>query len=250
MPAFQPIAVPSLRLGKKKLMWAMLAEKLPPPRPHSSAMTTNTVKLVSGFCTASDIHRVGTSRVSVLKMVKLRPPKMGTTKEYSKRNSAPEIPGAAASQNNCPVVNSKPIRGSSTTTTDHSIQTANDRNSGGIENTRLRMATALPPARQNSSSSGRQLLIQRPAVVTGRASSSLTSSSRSPGRRASTSSRSPRSASQVQIMTRASTPNISMKVVLRTPVASTAAPNMMGNEKPPRPPITPTRPPTVPMFPE
>ena len=41
-PAFQPSAVPCIRFGKKKLMLAMLAEKLPPPRPHSSAMTTNT----------------------------------------------------------------------------------------------------------------------------------------------------------------------------------------------------------------
>ena len=71
----------------------MLAEKLPPPRPHSSAMNTNPTKLVSGFCTASDIQRVGISRVSVLNMVKLRPPNMGTTKEYSKRNAAPERPG-------------------------------------------------------------------------------------------------------------------------------------------------------------
>ena len=41
-PAFQPSAVPCIRLGKKKLILAMLAEKLPPPNPHSSAMATNT----------------------------------------------------------------------------------------------------------------------------------------------------------------------------------------------------------------
>ena len=42
-PAFHPRAAPVFFSGKKKLMWAMLAEKLPPPRPQSSAMKTNTM---------------------------------------------------------------------------------------------------------------------------------------------------------------------------------------------------------------
>src|SRR5574337_219267 len=36
-PAFRPSAVPFCALGKKKLMLAMLEEKLPPPKPQSRA---------------------------------------------------------------------------------------------------------------------------------------------------------------------------------------------------------------------
>ena len=41
MPAFKPVAKPFLALGKKKLMLAMLELKLPPPKPHSKASTSN-----------------------------------------------------------------------------------------------------------------------------------------------------------------------------------------------------------------
>jgi hypothetical protein len=43
------------------------------------------------------------------------------------RSVAPDRPGRAASQNNWPVVNSKPIAGSLAMTTDHTIHTANDK---------------------------------------------------------------------------------------------------------------------------
>ena len=36
-PALSPSAVPFSAFGKKKLMLAMLDEKLPPPKPHKSA---------------------------------------------------------------------------------------------------------------------------------------------------------------------------------------------------------------------
>ena len=40
---------------------------------------------------------------------------------------------------------------------------------------------------------------------------------------------------------------ISMKQLLRTPITSAAMPNMIGSENPPRPPMTPTMPPTTPI---
>ena len=39
-PAFKPSALPFSALGKKKLMLAMLEEKLPPPKPHNRARIT------------------------------------------------------------------------------------------------------------------------------------------------------------------------------------------------------------------
>ena len=78
----------------------------------------------------------------------------------------------AASQKSSPVENWKPMRGSSITTTLQTIQTAKDKNSGGMEKIRLRTAMVRPDVFQNSSSSGRQLLNQRPAVASGLASSS------------------------------------------------------------------------------
>ena len=76
----------------------------------------------------------------------------------------------------------------------------------------------------------------------------MTSWSRSAGSRSSTAARSPRSAAQVQTITPATTANISMKVLLRTLVASAAMPNTIGNANPPSPPMTPTIPPTEPML--
>ena len=49
------------------------------------------------------------------------------------RSVAPERPGSAASQNSWSVVNLKPIDGSLATTTDQTIQTANESSSAGIE---------------------------------------------------------------------------------------------------------------------
>ncbi|MNG86413.1 hypothetical protein D3C76_430560 [compost metagenome] len=42
-PAFRPNAVPCWALGKKKLMLDIDEAKLPPPKPHSKAMITNTL---------------------------------------------------------------------------------------------------------------------------------------------------------------------------------------------------------------
>ena len=39
-PALRPSAVPFCAFGKKKLTFAMLEAKLPPPKPHSSARIT------------------------------------------------------------------------------------------------------------------------------------------------------------------------------------------------------------------
>jgi hypothetical protein len=56
--------------------------------------------LVLRSCTATPIHSVGNNNSAVLNTVQLRPPKIGTTKEYSARKNAPDKPGSAASQNN------------------------------------------------------------------------------------------------------------------------------------------------------
>ena len=61
-------------------------------------------------------------------------------------------------------------------------------------------------------------------------------------------SRSLRSATHIQIMVTMITPVISMKQLLRTPITSAAMPNMIGSVNPPRPPMTPTMPPTTPML--
>ncbi|MNW17900.1 hypothetical protein D3C71_2172510 [compost metagenome] len=41
-PALRPMALPLALFGKKKEMFAMLEEKLPPPRPHSRARISMT----------------------------------------------------------------------------------------------------------------------------------------------------------------------------------------------------------------
>ena len=184
----------------------------------------------------------------MLNTVQFRPPKIGTTKEYASRRIAPEIPGAAASQKSLSVGNAKPILGSSTTITLQTIQTANDKNKAGMERIRLRKAIPRPVFCQKASSSGRQFLNQRPPAAPAATNRSLTIRSRRAGSRSRISSRSPLDAIQVQIITPARTAYISIKALLRTPVASTAIPNMIGSVNPPSPPITPTKPPTEPIF--
>ncbi|MCY1181093.1 hypothetical protein D9M73_215780 [compost metagenome] len=51
----------------------------------------------------------------------------------------------------------------------------------------------------------------------------------------------------IQIRETQTTPYISMKQELRTPVRSTRAPKRIGRTKPPRPPASPTMPDTAPM---
>ena len=107
-------------------------------------------------CTATPIHRVGNSNRAVLNTVQLRPPKIGTTKEYSARKSAPDRPGSAASQNNWFGVNWKPTLGSLTTITLHTTQTAKASSRAGMDSHRLRLAMRRPVCCQKLSSSGRQ----------------------------------------------------------------------------------------------
>ena len=140
------------------------------------------------------------------------------------------MPGAAASQNSWLVVNWKPMRGSSTTTTLQTIHTAKDRNSGGIDKIRLRKAMARPCCCQNAASSGRHPVSQRRAARTS-TRCSLTIWSRSAGSRSKTAARSPFSAIQVHTIVPATTTYISMNALLRTFVASTAIPNTIGKDK-------------------
>ena len=73
------------------------------------------------------------------------------------RSVAPESPGSAASQNSWSVVKLKPIAGSLATTTDHTIHTANESSSAGIEIQQVAPGDACGPLHsQKSLSSGRQ----------------------------------------------------------------------------------------------
>ncbi|MCY1462591.1 hypothetical protein D9M71_803810 [compost metagenome] len=62
-------------------MLDMLEAKLPPPKPQSKAIHTNTLYGVPGSCTAKPIQIDGTSNDAVLRAVQRRPPKIGTIKE-------------------------------------------------------------------------------------------------------------------------------------------------------------------------
>ena len=63
------------------------------------------------------------------------------------RSVAPERPGSAASQNSWSVVKLKPIAGSLATTTDHTIHTANDSSSAGIEIQQIAPGDGAPAVR-------------------------------------------------------------------------------------------------------
>src|SRR5574337_1295699 len=80
-PAFRPSAEPLRSFGKKKLMLAMLELKLPPPKPHSAASTSNTQNGVFTFCSAKPMPIAGISSDSVDSTVQRRPPTMGTMNE-------------------------------------------------------------------------------------------------------------------------------------------------------------------------
>ena len=201
-----------------------------------------------GSCTAKPIHSVGSSSIVVLHTVQLRPPKMGTTNEYSARNTAPEIPGSAASQNSWLVVNLKPMCGNSTTITLHTTQTANASSSAGIDTSRLRVAMRRPVAAQKASSSGRQSTSTWRRGRVRSMSPAPASASRVAACPARMPSRSFLSATHIQIMVTMITRVISMKQLLRTPMTSAATPNMIGSVNPPRPPMTPTMPPTTPIW--
>src|SRR5574343_1422023 len=76
-PAFTPSAVPLRSFGKKKLMLDMEDEKLPPPKPHSSARISIVGYGVLGSCTAKPIPMAGISSEAVEIAVQRRPPTRG-----------------------------------------------------------------------------------------------------------------------------------------------------------------------------
>lgn len=76
------------------------------------------------------------------------------------RKVAPDKPGNAVSQNNWLVLYLKPMFGKFTTTTLHTIHTANASSSAGIEIHKLRLAVDLPLLCQKLDSSGSQLVIK------------------------------------------------------------------------------------------
>jgi hypothetical protein len=73
-PAFSPSAEPLHSFGKKKLMFAMLELKLPPPRPHRTASASMTQFGVVGFWTARPMLTHGISSESVEITVQRWPP--------------------------------------------------------------------------------------------------------------------------------------------------------------------------------
>src|SRR5512141_1711315 len=73
------------------------------------------------------------------------------------RSVAPHSAGSAASQKSWLVLNLNPMLGRFTTTTLHTIQTAKESSSAGIEIHRLMLAIALPSLTQNALSSGVQM---------------------------------------------------------------------------------------------
>ena len=62
------------------MMFAMLEEKFPPPKPPAAAASANTQYGVSGFITAKPRMVVGMRSRSALTIVQLRPPKICTAK--------------------------------------------------------------------------------------------------------------------------------------------------------------------------
>lgn len=137
--------------------------KLPPPIPVSAATATKVAYEVPGSIT-QNAASVGTSRLTALKTVQLRPPKRATAKVYGTRTSAPTRV-AVEMRKNFPA-GSTPYSGPmNRTITDHRVQMENPMCSESTENQRLRRATRSPFSRQNVSSSGSQVSIQRPAIT-------------------------------------------------------------------------------------
>jgi hypothetical protein len=76
------------------------------------------------------------------------------------RRVAPDKPGSAVSQNSWLVLYWKPMAGRFTTTTLHTIHTANASASAGMEIHRLRLAVSRPRSRQKAGTSGSHVLIR------------------------------------------------------------------------------------------
>ena len=171
------------------------------------------------------------------------------------RSVAPDRPGSAASQNSWSVVKLKPTAGSLATTTDQTIQTANDSSSAGIEIQRLRRAMARPglvPELRVLRAASPSISMRPSAPIVLRGSwigcisgSSGSLSSAVPG--ASRSMLADREVHPDERDRRRAT-NSSMKQLVQMPVRSLSTPKAIGSTKPPRPPIMPTRPPTAPTL--
>ncbi len=144
-------------------MLVMEEAKLPPPIPVSAATSTNVPYEVPGSIT-QNAASVGASRPRAVITVQLRPPNRATAKVYGMRTSAPTRV-AVEIRKNFPAA-SMPYSGPmKRTITDHRVQTENPMCSESTENHRLRRATRSPFSRQNVSSSGSQVSIQRPAIT-------------------------------------------------------------------------------------
>src|SRR5574343_1569481 len=76
-PALTPRAEPLRSFGKKKLMLDIDEEKLPPPKPHSSARISIVGYGVVGSCTANPMPMAGISSEAVEIAVQRRPPTRG-----------------------------------------------------------------------------------------------------------------------------------------------------------------------------
>ena len=138
--------------------------------------------------------------------------------------------------------------GSSTTITLHITQTAKASSSAGIDSQRFRLAIRRPIVAQKASSSGLQSTSRCRRGRVGSMSSAPASAARAAACCSRIPSRSFLSATHIQIIVTITTPVISMKQLMRTPITSAAMPNMIGRLNPPRPPMTPTMPPTTPML--
>ena len=86
-------------------------EKLALPKPHNNAHICICHKGVLGSCTAKPNPIKGMSKVAVEKAVQRRPPKIGTTNEYTMRKVAPDKAGKPARVNNSSLLYLKPTLG-------------------------------------------------------------------------------------------------------------------------------------------
>ncbi len=161
-PAFRPSAQPFFRSGKKALMLVIDEAKLPPPIPVSAATARNVPYEVPGSITQR-AARAGTSRLTALNTVQLRPPNRATANVYGTRTSAPTRV-AVEMRKNFPAASTPYSGPMNRTITDHRVQTEKPMCSESTENHRLRRATRSPVSRQNAVSSGSHVSIQRPAI--------------------------------------------------------------------------------------
>ena len=81
-------------------MLAIDEAKLPPPMPASSAAISAVENDTPGLSTnPANVH--GTSNISTLKIVQLRPPNRATANVYGNRSMEPAAAGTAVRRNFC-----------------------------------------------------------------------------------------------------------------------------------------------------